>query len=654
MTTLNILNTAEGATVGAAAGTRALTLGLNNVTGGTFTDAEATSLTIDGSGKKSTGVTVSAAKATSLTVTGDVSVALAGGTLTKVKTITVTNTAGADLDGLGDLDAIDAALVFTGGAGDDKVKFGSTGTKDADLGAGDDQLTLSGSALGAKVNAGDGDKDVLVMTGALAATATGGSTALANKISGFEQLKLTTSGGTVDLANLDAINYVTLTSAANTAITLNNMLSGATVALTVANSNNVTVALSDATPTTDVLELMISGGVGYITGTVTSTGFETVNVTTDDTQAVATGIQFTINTLANVDLTTLVVKGDAGLTVTNAHTGTKLTSLDASGVTKGFVSFSTGALAGAASLTGGAGNDVLNAGSALKAVTLVGNAGDDKLTGSAVEANSLSGGAGDDILTGGAKAETLIDGGAGTDTFVFSSAGIVEQFGTSTTNGVVINLGATAISQADIFAATTDYLAGDGSSSVAANTAAYLYSGLNTGEATVVDTLVSIENITGTDKADYLVGSAGDNVITGGAGIDIVVGGAGKDTYNYADTALAANAMNVKEFVTADDTFQFDAATFAAAAGNGTVGTKAVIGGLGGGAGVAAQYILVDTAANVATDYSTEFGGAAIAFETDTGKILYDLDGDFTGGSITIGTISTVTGTFTDADFLFV
>ena len=49
-----------------------------------------------------------------------------------------------------------------------------------------------------------------------------------------------------------------------------------------------------------------------------------------------------------------------------------------------------------------------------------------------------------------------------------------------------------------------------------------------------LDTLISIENVIGTDYADLLAGDAGDNILDGGLGADKMYGGEGNDTY-YVD-----------------------------------------------------------------------------------------------------------------------
>ena len=45
-----------------------------------------------------------------------------------------------------------------------------------------------------------------------------------------------------------------------------------------------------------------------------------------------------------------------------------------------------------------------------------------------------------------------------------------------------------------------------------------------------LDTLISIENLTGSSFGDTLTGDAGNNVLSGGAGVDTLIGGLGDDT----------------------------------------------------------------------------------------------------------------------------
>jgi len=147
------------------------------------------------------------------------------------------------------------------------------------------------------------------------------------------------------------------------------------------------------------------------------------------------------------------VTGDAGLTVTG--TGTALTSFDASAVSKGAVTLTTAALANAATLKGGAGNDVINASAATKAVTIEGGAGADTLTGSATAANTINGGDGNDIIVGGAAADT-INGGAGNDT-ITTGGGLDMITGGAGNDTFIISVPANG----NTYATITDASAGD-------------------------------------------------------------------------------------------------------------------------------------------------------------------------------------------------
>ena len=112
------------------------------------------------------------------------------------------------------------------------------------------------------------------------------------------------------------------------------------------------------------------------------------------------------------------------------------------------------------------------------------------INGSASE-NTILGGSGNDTLAGGEGNDTL-DGGAGHDTASYALL----------TDPVI---------------------------SVAAN--------LVTGQATIgteIDTLISIENLTGGAGHDSLTGDGNDNILSGGRGDDTLIGGDGNDTADYS------------------------------------------------------------------------------------------------------------------------
>jgi S-layer protein len=486
------------------------------------------------------------ASATSLDVSGaGVTTISASTDLGEVTTITSTG------GGLTLTDAIGTGVLFTGGGGKETISIGAT-TKAITTGAGDDNVTIGATALGAggSVDAGDGT-DTLTMSDANAVTASSGTT-FETKITGFERLALTGTANAdqeVKLNNLDDINYVTIAGVlATKTLTLSGATSDTTLVANSGAAGTVAVSLENG-GSSDVLNVNVSNTSAQTIAGLTATGFETINFATDDSATTATGIAHVVTTLTDTDLKAITVTGDAGLTITT-FSGTKLTSFDASGVTKGAVSYTTGALAGAATLAGGAGGDTINAAASVAAVTINANAGNDTITGSSTKASTLNGDAGNDTITGGAAADT-IDGGAGNDTF---KADLTEQAGASDTKGSVINLSADTLTQSGVFTATGYYLTA-AASTVAADTATYLFDGESTTNASVVDTLVSIENATGTTGGDYIVGSSAANTITGGAGADTMTGGAGNDTFAISAgdwSQLAAGADKITDFASGD------------------------------------------------------------------------------------------------------
>ncbi len=113
---------------------------------------------------------------------------------------------------------------------------------------------------------------------------------------------------------------------------------------------------------------------------------------------------------------------------------------------------------------------------------LDGTVGDDLIHGLAGD-DVLNGGAGDDVLNGGAGSDTL-NGGDGVDTASYAG--------------------------------------------MAAGMEVYLDLGVSW-DGTSTDFLTSIENVTGSDRSDYIVGATGANVLNGGAGDDFLYGMTGDD-----------------------------------------------------------------------------------------------------------------------------
>jgi Ca2+-binding RTX toxin-like protein len=143
-------------------------------------------------------------------------------------------------------------------------------------------------------------------------------------------------------------------------------------------------------------------------------------------------------------------------------------------------------------VTGGSGNDTIDADASNIAHVFLGNNGNDTLIG-ATSTDTLNGGAGDDTLRGEAGADTLV-GGLGIDTADYSghAAFVTVSLVVGTMQEDVLN-------------------------------------------PTVMGT--DIENLRGSANNDVLTGNPNANIIWGGAGDDTILGGAGDDALYGEDDA---------------------------------------------------------------------------------------------------------------------
>ena len=176
--------------------------------------------------------------------------------------------------------------------------------------------------------------------------------------------------------------------------------------------------------------------------------------------------------------------------------------------------------------------------------TIAGGAGDDVIYGQ-FGADILRGGQGADLLDGGTGADRL-EGGTGLDTasYATASAGVVVDMSDTASNTgdaagdsfvSIENLIGSGFDDSlggDEFANRID--GGEGVDEVRFDAATsgvevYLNAGFARGGAGR-DIIVNVENVTGTQFGDRLVGDAGDNVLSGGAGDDVLKSKGGNDT----------------------------------------------------------------------------------------------------------------------------
>lgn len=136
------------------------------------------------------------------------------------------------------------------------------------------------------------------------------------------------------------------------------------------------------------------------------------------------------------------------------------------------------------------------------------------------------------------------------------------------------------------------------------------------------DTLENIQNATGSDFKDKLMGDSGDNILTGGLGKDKLMGGAGADTFLF--NAVAEGGDKIKDFVSGEDQLAFDGAAF---------------GDLAAGS-LAAELFVTGTAAQTADQ--------RFIFDADKKALYFDADGNGSGAAVLIGVVSGATLAATD------
>ena len=148
-----------------------------------------------------------------------------------------------------------------------------------------------------------------------------------------------------------------------------------------------------------------------------------------------------------------------------------------------------------------------------------------------------------------------------------------------------------------------------------------------------IDKLVNVENLTGSSFNDTLTGNAGANTIVGGAGNDVLTGGAGNDTFVF-DAALnaATNVDDITDFNVAADTIVLENAIFTTIVGTGTL--------------TAAQFVANTTGTAQGAD-------DRIVYETDTGKLFYDSNGNAAGGATQFAQLDAGLA-LTNADFFII
>lgn len=564
LTTLNLggtLTTVDASVLGAltTAANTALALGLTGAvsTGAVTIDTDILTLNVTGNTTAST-INSLVTSATTINVAGSALVTFTGQTDAALATIAVTNTAGASFG-----TALAVGTNFAGGAGADSIVLTVGHTKAITMGAGNDTVTYAGVAgTGGSVAAGDGT-DTIIMTSALANTASG-SSVFNTAFTGFETLRISNASTTsVDLDGINGASTVIYTSSANAA-SATNLASGGTVQMRAAGGGTLTVGVKSAlVNTTDVLNLDLRNTSVTAFGTIAAANVETINIAVADAGLTASPVLATAAvihtlTLSDAALKTITITGNNGLTLTNT-TEVAVTSFDASGIVANDTALTATALATVDTAANLAVTYLSANITTTAAVSITGGAGNDTLTGVAA-IDTISGGLGNDTIRGGAGADVLT-GGAGTDVLTYADVTAATSHSLTNLSGMAINLSSAAVTAATIATAMggTIVLAGGAAtagSELAAGTAGYLSTTAANSLTTMVrDTVTTFESVIGSALGDYIVGSttAGGS-FAGMVGADtIVLNSTGADTVVLGVAAGIATVDTVTGFSAIND-----------------------------------------------------------------------------------------------------
>jgi hypothetical protein len=494
------ISLANGASFDVASAAATLGLNLNRVSG--TVDIQAGTKTLNAAVTSGTTDTVTLKSASAETVnisgTGSVAGTAGAGALASATSInTSAMTAGKATFTIAD----GTKTAYTGGAAVDTVTVSNAGTpitKAINLGAGDDKLILSGTVVvpTATLSGGAGT-DIIALNGASAATLSTTS-AFADKIDGFEKLEITdvvSTATTINMANMDGINYVIANS-------------GATVSAATKATFSVDVAGSSVNATDTIT--FFAGGTLNVTGNLNATQLALALAGVSYTGWTVKSVSGTVITFESVATGTGIAlpTADHAFTLTDDITTPSTLAQPTSGIADG-----------------------AGAGAAVPALTI------DKI------ANN---GTVELAVTGGGVIVKLADASGSADSFNI----VTKVAGTDLTFGTVDVAGVETIK----YTATDTIPTVSGSASIQAATLNLKADKAATltidGNSDVVLTLDTTTNKLATINASALTGSldfaangsvavtvtggAGDDVLKASVGAtakaDVLIGGAGSDT----------------------------------------------------------------------------------------------------------------------------
>jgi len=543
-------------------------------------------------------------------------------------TITITGDAASSITA--DLPLATATQVGTITGNDQVNRVTMTGAHAADklsvsLGAGDDSLSVASISKLHTLDGGDGTD---TFTSSVAVTATTGA-----GITGFEKASV----GAVSIALPTAGNTIEAVTFTSTGGTLAGLAAGATVTQKAGGSNTVSNA-TGWTGTSDAITVNVGSAAasGAFTQSLTATGIETATITNSE---ISTSNSARTVGVTGANLTSATVTSDSTGTITFVGGGTKMTSLDMSGVS-GATAFT------AATTNTAAAGFTFKAGA--KASTLTGLTGKDTLVGGA-GADTITGGVGIDTLTGGAGADTFnyAANAAGAVVSSLAAPDVITDF-TSGTDKLAITQTITAfLGNYETVAQAEAAAAADGRGNLAyfvSGTETLYVAAASSGAVAATDTVVKLSGVTSLVAADLQIGSQG-----AGASITLTTGAPTLST--AANTNASAKATAKDDTITSSASTKLVNGTINAGLGNDTLNTTLATQGLlttltaASGTGVALTSVETVNI-TVTTPASAVILGSNIPTDLQTLTLVgSNGDGSLTATTTATGQTVTVTNT---------
>lgn len=551
--TLNLLN---GGNFSAGVAAEALAVNVTNVDGAfTLTNGTTKTLNVTSNGDNAFDLNLAGATvAANLNVAGTGMLDATGSALGTVTTIKVTGSAGLDLGTTeraavtsvdttgttGDTTiAIKGTSSYAGGAGVDYVTVTNAGTaigKSINLGAGDDVLdiTFAGTIATPTVDLKGGDGRDTLMMSAANAVALSAATAFGAKFDGFEVLAIdrATAIGTVNMANLDNINYVisensgSSSAAATKSTFVVNVSGGANEGDTFQFNNGTLTVGAGVTLTAAQLALQI-GALNYDDWVVKSVSGTAVTFEAKTAGAPATVPASTIPASTTTWFTDdIAIKSTAAFAIGTSTAGTDIGSATASLTINNFANNGTLEL-----IDGGAGAFVN-----VK----------DAATGTADVLNIVAGASGLGVITANNVETINVEAAASTDLTVAGNTSLTT-----------INV--TGEGDIELMLASTDTKVAAVNASTAEG-ALWLDLSAHDGVAVTVtggagdDYLVATSGVNA--KADVLLGGAGDDILVAGSNGARLTGGAGNDMFVLSAGTKEANTYSIITDMQAGDLLQ--------------------------------------------------------------------------------------------------